>query len=598
VTAQIDGIVRGALHGWAWDPARPRLRLDVSVWLDGAPLGIHRADRFRGDLKRAGIGDGGHGVACVLPVAQQDGAEHTLELRLADAPMAEPLARAALPLPQRAHRLQGRIERIADGALMGWVRDRDRPGDTIDLEMLIDGVPRLHARANRFRQDLLAAGVGSGVHGFVFNLAGLPSRPTIGTPLLVRATAAYGHWALGSIGFGLPALPQAAMPISDGRDLQDLARDAERRRDFSTAAGLLDAALVESPRDFEALFLRARVALALTDFDTARRMARKALAIMPGHLRPTILLARIAGSLGQHQEAIDHWDAVPPGDDAYREKLIKRAASLMALGRPLDAMGECSIAVGRDATDRDALRGLAEACEAAGGVAAALSHWQRYAALMPPDEALAMRMAQLAARLARPVTALSALRNPDLRQWQAPLQGEAGPAAITPTEGTTLRSLDTAGGVLRYAAAEPREDLPGDLPGYGLWLRVAPGGAEVAFALEAPAGETGLRMALELRLLGHDSHGVSMVEVMLRHGPDERVLLRHDYGIRPRLLSFDLRQDLPSQASWLVVRLSGPATLLLRPPRALCRLEAPFPNRVGFEDPALATWRFVGDQST
>jgi DNA repair exonuclease SbcCD ATPase subunit len=48
------------VSGWAWDQARPELRLQVQIWHGDRLLGTTVADRERADLKRNGIGDGRH----------------------------------------------------------------------------------------------------------------------------------------------------------------------------------------------------------------------------------------------------------------------------------------------------------------------------------------------------------------------------------------------------------------------------------------------------------------------------------------------------------------------------------------------------------
>ena len=55
------------LQGWIWSPAFPDLRLPVSVWHQGTRIASGLANRMRGDLHEAGIGDGAHGFEIRLP---------------------------------------------------------------------------------------------------------------------------------------------------------------------------------------------------------------------------------------------------------------------------------------------------------------------------------------------------------------------------------------------------------------------------------------------------------------------------------------------------------------------------------------------------
>jgi hypothetical protein len=67
-----------------------------------------------------------------------------------------------------ASALEGRLEVVDGESIAGWVWDRNRPWppskvDIYDGETLLATVP-----ANKFRQDLLDSGIGSGQHAFVY----------------------------------------------------------------------------------------------------------------------------------------------------------------------------------------------------------------------------------------------------------------------------------------------------------------------------------------------------------------------------------------------------------------------------------------------
>lgn len=614
-TGRIDGIFDGLLRGWAWDPERPKQRLNLIVHVDGKLVGQLTASRLRGDLLRAGIGDGMHGLELALPLALQDGAHHAVALLLADTEPPSAIIEARFEIPQRSHMLQGRLERIADGRAIGWIWNRAQPRNSIALEFLVDGVVVGRGEANRFRNDLVSAGIGSGEHGFVFQM---PAAAPAGA-LLVRATEAFGHWVLGTLPFkpvepprgtAPKTAPQPAPPRPERRNAvppkvapapkpppappfdvsQTLAdaRDAERRRDFIKAAEVLDNGLRRAAQNFDLLFLRARVALALQDLVTADRCARAALKERPGHVRPSVILARIATIEGNHADAIEFWDRVKPGDDNYRERLIKRGRSLLILGRALEALGEFAAARGLHAEDRDALLGLAESAEAVGSLAAALRHWRRYAEVVEGSPQALDRIATLTAALAPPQGLASPLRNPNLQQWAGPIEAVTDTAPVEPTPGVTLRSLAPRSGLLSFAATEPSPRRPGELPSYGLWLRAQGGEAEVSFALDPNAWRvlaTGLRMGIAL-WVPPDS-GTTPVELWLQPGDGPgssdasgRLLLRRQATRRPCLIRFDLRLDageilaLRQGHMTLALRLLGAGTLVVLPPRPLCVLSA------------------------
>lgn len=53
--------------GWVWDPARPAVRLTVSIEVNRSLVATVTADAFRNDLVRAGKGDGRHSFEILLP---------------------------------------------------------------------------------------------------------------------------------------------------------------------------------------------------------------------------------------------------------------------------------------------------------------------------------------------------------------------------------------------------------------------------------------------------------------------------------------------------------------------------------------------------
>ncbi|HXV29660.1 MAG TPA: hypothetical protein VD840_04940 [Sinorhizobium sp.] len=69
MNGRVDAIDQGRLFGWAFDPAAPDKRLTIRILLDGSVIAEAVADRIRPDLKRNGIGDGGHAFEIALPEA-------------------------------------------------------------------------------------------------------------------------------------------------------------------------------------------------------------------------------------------------------------------------------------------------------------------------------------------------------------------------------------------------------------------------------------------------------------------------------------------------------------------------------------------------
>jgi hypothetical protein len=69
IQGRLDAIEGRRLFGWVWDRAYPSERLLVRVLLEGRMVVSATADLPRVDLRRSGIGDGGHAFEVELPEA-------------------------------------------------------------------------------------------------------------------------------------------------------------------------------------------------------------------------------------------------------------------------------------------------------------------------------------------------------------------------------------------------------------------------------------------------------------------------------------------------------------------------------------------------
>ena len=69
IQGRLDAIEGRRLFGWVWDRAYPSERLLVRILLEGRMVVSATADLPRVDLRRNGIGDGGHAFEVELPEA-------------------------------------------------------------------------------------------------------------------------------------------------------------------------------------------------------------------------------------------------------------------------------------------------------------------------------------------------------------------------------------------------------------------------------------------------------------------------------------------------------------------------------------------------
>jgi hypothetical protein len=76
IQGRLDAIEGRRVFGWVWDRARPNERLLIRILLDGRMVASATADIPRVDLRRAGIGDGGHAFEVELPEAAASVSDH------------------------------------------------------------------------------------------------------------------------------------------------------------------------------------------------------------------------------------------------------------------------------------------------------------------------------------------------------------------------------------------------------------------------------------------------------------------------------------------------------------------------------------------
>ncbi len=79
----LDGVINGAVSGWAYDPDRPAAFLSVELSIDGKLFETVVANQYRLDLENAGIGKGFHGFRVPVPRAALDANLHELSASVA-----------------------------------------------------------------------------------------------------------------------------------------------------------------------------------------------------------------------------------------------------------------------------------------------------------------------------------------------------------------------------------------------------------------------------------------------------------------------------------------------------------------------------------
>jgi len=80
----LENVSASEIVGWAVDRARLDASVDVEI-LDGTNLlATVKADLYREDLKKSGLGNGQHKFRLIVPASLKDGQPHAIHARLAD----------------------------------------------------------------------------------------------------------------------------------------------------------------------------------------------------------------------------------------------------------------------------------------------------------------------------------------------------------------------------------------------------------------------------------------------------------------------------------------------------------------------------------
>ena len=168
----LDGADCNTIRGWAWDGKQPDTPLDVDFYIDNDSFRSIEvlADKFRQDLLDAGKGNGFHSFVFSTPTFLKDGHPHSIRAKFSGTSIdlfTSPKSINCSGNPPTA--FEGFHDATDCNAIAGWAWDSNRPNTVISVDIYSDNVLFTTIPADQFRQDLLDAGKGNGVHAF--NLA-------------------------------------------------------------------------------------------------------------------------------------------------------------------------------------------------------------------------------------------------------------------------------------------------------------------------------------------------------------------------------------------------------------------------------------------
>jgi GT2 family glycosyltransferase/glycosyltransferase involved in cell wall biosynthesis len=155
----IDGLLGGAVFGWAYDREFGRRRVKITMFVNNALAAETMANGLRRELAGIGDHDGFSGFVCAIPPEKfipgaavrifADGTE------LTDA-----------PLMLGPGQIDGIFEPIQGAVVSGWVRERVREPVRAMLDLAVDGALVRPVVADCLREELQKHGMGDGCFGF------------------------------------------------------------------------------------------------------------------------------------------------------------------------------------------------------------------------------------------------------------------------------------------------------------------------------------------------------------------------------------------------------------------------------------------------
>lgn len=211
LSGNLEKVENGTLSGWIWDEANPDQAVEIQIFCDDKPIRTIPANLLRGDLKKAGKGNGRHGYQFALPGKYLDGAEHRLVVKdtLEDAvvgrlttvlmPRAQNEAGQALAMDiiddcpaLMGDGFSGQVDaQLKDFVLSisGWVRDNNRPGVPVRLALEVRG-----AEVCRFLAREPIAPNTQGAYGF--SLSHVLRERDLGQTVVLRVADTENHIVL------------------------------------------------------------------------------------------------------------------------------------------------------------------------------------------------------------------------------------------------------------------------------------------------------------------------------------------------------------------------------------------------------------------
>ena len=166
----LDSTSCTAIAGWAWDTSNPFGSVNVDILNGTTLLATVPASNYRGDLFKAGYGNGDHGFSFTTPSSLDNGSAHTIYARISGtttnlfgSPQSVTCGPAAISAPPT-----GNLDEATCSVIAGWAWNPGTPNTPINVDILAGSTLLATVTAGNYRGDLFKAGLGNGDHGFSY----------------------------------------------------------------------------------------------------------------------------------------------------------------------------------------------------------------------------------------------------------------------------------------------------------------------------------------------------------------------------------------------------------------------------------------------
>ena len=158
--------------GWVVDRREPARPVTVALAIDERVVAVGLACHPRQDAYAAGLDHERCGFRLALPNGgvPLDGGMAAIRIANTNQVLAGSPQRIDGTAIDPPRKVRGDVNGTNQLTVRGWVFDALAPEERLTIDLVDDGTVVATARADRFRQDLLDAGIGDGAHGFEVTL--------------------------------------------------------------------------------------------------------------------------------------------------------------------------------------------------------------------------------------------------------------------------------------------------------------------------------------------------------------------------------------------------------------------------------------------